>query len=116
MERPTLALALSRGWLQEGQRLEVLWDDPTGIDASEAAAREDHSSRGSAPGQRWYAAKVLALPPPQALAQADWHQEEHQLVLAYPIDGTEYLLRKTLVPKTQSFQKNLWNLPLCLHS
>ena len=102
MERPTLALALSRGWLQEGQRLEVLWDDPTGIDASEAAAREDHSSRGSAPGQRWYAAKVLALPPPQALAQADWHQEEHQLVLAYPIDGTEYLLRKTLVPKTQS--------------
>lgn len=87
-ERPTLAFALSRGWLRVGQYLDVLWDEEPPVDNTQQQLPQPVGVATSSPGRpQWYAAKILALPPMSELMSSEW---QGPLTLSYPVDDTEY--------------------------
>ena len=84
IQQPTLAFALSSGWLRVGQWLDVLWEEEP--QAEGPPAQPTAAAATSSPPQ-WYKAKILGLPPMSVLRSSEWHCA---VTLSYPVNDSEY--------------------------
>jgi hypothetical protein len=84
VKQPTLAFALSSGWLRVGQWLDVLWQEEQQAEGPRAQLNDAAATSGP---PQWYTAKILGLPPLPVLRSSEWHCA---VTLSYPVSDTEY--------------------------